>query len=146
MYTFRKVNLETDLEDFNELMDDLVYHPVDQEKMKKIITRYNQRDDAYLLVVEENSTHKLIGSLLSILVEDYSEDLRPLCYIENVVVHHDYRKQGVGKAMFEYIHEWAKKHNVNYELLVSSNFRTGAHQFYQKIGFEEVKGYKNFFD
>ena len=145
MLIFRKVDVSTDIDQFVLLMKDLTSMPDDLERIKAIIERYNKREDAYLLVVEDDQKHQLVGSLLAILVEDYTEELRPLCYIENVVVKKEYQNKGIGKSLFEYIDQWAKMHHVNYELLVSANERIGAHRFYEHIGFTNVKGYKKFF-
>ena len=40
---------------------------------------------------------------------------------------------------------WGKQvWNCHYEILVSGMNRTGAHKFYQALGFEEVKGFKKY--
>ena len=56
-----------------------------------------------------------------------------------------YQGKGVGRRMFQEVERWAKEEwDCHYEILVSGNQRTGAHQFYRALGFDEVKGFKKY--
>lgn len=144
---FRKIdetNLE-DLEQLNELMEQLLEKADDLEKMATIVQDYNAREDAYLMVAEDQETGRICGSLLAVMIEDYCGACKPLLLIENVVTHRDYHHRGVGTRMFEAIESWGKERNVNYALLCSDMEREGAHAFYHAIGCKEVKGFKKYF-
>lgn len=90
-------------------------------------------------------TGTLCGSLLGVVFEDICDTCRPILLVENVAVLEAYQGKGVGRRMFQEVERWAKEEwNCHYEILVSGNQRTGAHQFYRALGFDEVKGFKKY--
>lgn len=143
---FRKLD-ETnkkELLELNELMGQLAEKVNDLEKLKQIVEKYNRREDAFLMVVEDKDNSRICGSMLAMLFDDYCGECKALMVIENVIIHQDYQGKGIGKKMFETIEAWGKRRNVNYGLLVSDMEREGAHNFYRAIGCEEVKGFKKY--
>ena len=46
--------------------------------------------------------------------------------------------------MFEFIENWGREKECHYCILVSGMNRTGAHKFYDAIGYSEVKGFKKY--
>lgn len=137
-------NNPCDLDQFNELMDDLSCRADDPEILKRQISKINQANHCYLMVAEEQISHRLVGSLLGVLVDDYCGSCRPLLLIENVVTHHAYQRSGIGKQMFAHMENWARQQDVNYIILCSGMQRKGAHAFYHALGYDEVKGFKKY--
>lgn len=134
-----------ELQELNELMGQLLEKADDIEMLATIVRKYNDREDAYLMVAEDKDTGRICGSLLAVLIQDYCGACQPLLLIENVVTHRDYYHKGVGTRMFEAIESWGQERNVNYALLCSDMEREGAHAFYRAIGCKEVKGFKKYF-
>ena len=64
--------------------------------------------------------------------------------VENVVTDEKYRGKGIGRGMFEAIETWGREKECHYCILVSGLQRTGAHKFYDAIGYSEVKGFKKY--
>ena len=143
---FRKVdeNSESDIVRFCELMDQLSQRAQDAQLLKKRIADMNARDDAVLLVAEDADRGVLCGSLLAVACGDFCGSCAPFMLIENVVTHSDYRRQGVGRRLFEEIERWGRERNVRYGILCSANTRSAAHEFYPAIGYEEIKGFKKY--
>ena len=143
---FRKIEEHNpeDIRQFNELMDALTEHAGDPQCLKEKIQEINAWSNAYLMVAEDRETGRLSGSLLAIAFGDFCGDCRPVVLVENVVTHTDYQRKGIGKRMFEEIEAWGRERNAAYIILCSSMNRTGAHEFYQAIGYDEVKGFKKY--
>lgn len=118
--------------------------PGDREKMRPLIARMEADDQKYLLVAEDAESGQIVGSLLGVVFEDICGDCSPILLIENVAVLESCQNQGVGRAMFEEVERWGKSQRCHYEILVSGMQRTGAHQFYRALGFDEVKGFKKY--
>ena len=136
---------ETDIEGFNVLMDQLVERAKDQAKLLSIIKKAIADPDRILLVAEDLSNNTICGTALLIITDDFCYDLQPIMYIENVVTHENYRRMGIGRKLFDEISKIAIERNCFYAELCSSMNRTEAHTFYQKVGYEEVKGFRKFF-
>ena len=53
------------------------------------------------------------------------------------------RRAGIGRALFEKIEQIASENTCAYSILVSSGYRTGAHRFYENMGYSEnVVGFR----
>ena len=56
--------------------------------------------------------------------------------IDQLIVRHEYRRCGVGKALMERIHQWADQMRLERLELSVWNFNKGAQDFYQELGYE----------
>jgi len=89
----------------------------------------------YIVLDEKNS--KIIGTFTLIICDNLGHGGRSFAIVENVVIHQDYRRIGIGKMMMEKAMEIASSKNC-YKLMLSSDIkRKGAHIFYEKLGFEQ---------
>ncbi len=145
-FVFRKVDPDSpeDIRQFNGLMDALSARARDDDLLRERIRACNAREDRYLMVAQDRASGKLCGSLLAVVFDDFCEDLKPIMVIENVVSGAEFRRQGVGRAMFSAIEAWGRKKQVNYAILCSGLNRKEAHAFYEAIGYTEVKGFKKY--
>lgn len=116
------------------------------DRMAKQIEKLRQDPQKYLLVAVDPEDNTICGSLLGVVFEDICETGRPILLVENVAVLEEYQGRGVGRQMFEEIERWGKEMDCHYEMLVSGLNRIGAHKFYNRLGFEEVKGFKKYFE
>ena len=142
-FLMRKARAE-DLDGLDQIMLVISDGPGNQEKMAQLMERIDKNEDKYLLVAEERTSKKIVGSLCGVVFEDICGDCRPILLVENVAVLEEYQGHGIGRLMFEEIERWGKEKNCHYEILVSGMQRTGAHCFYSALGFEEVKGFKKY--
>ena len=116
----------------------------DPTKMAEKMEKLDRNPDCFLLVAEDTETGALCGSLLGVAFEDICDECRPILLVENVVTDDAYRGQGIGRGMFDFIENWGREKDCHYCILVSGLNRTGAHKFYDAIGYSEVKGFKKY--
>ncbi|MBC8257631.1 MAG: GNAT family N-acetyltransferase [SAR324 cluster bacterium] len=65
------------------------------------------------------------------------------CLVEGVRIHKNYRSQGIGTQIFEWLIEYAKTKNVDILQLTSDKKRPNALKFYLGLGFEMThEGFK----
>jgi N-acetylglutamate synthase-like GNAT family acetyltransferase len=65
------------------------------------------------------------------------------CLVENVHVREDQTGKGIGKQMFQWIVQRAKKKGVHLVQLTSNKLRPNAIRFYENIGFKAThEGFK----
>ncbi|WP_108022933.1 GNAT family N-acetyltransferase [Melghirimyces profundicolus] len=68
----------------------------------------------------------------------------PFGEIGGIVVDEAYRKSGAGKLLMAECEGWAVRSGLAEIRLRSGEIRSEAHEFYQKIGYENVKSQKVF--
>ena len=56
--------------------------------------------------------------------------------VDHIVVKQEYRRQGVGKALMEGVHQWAGQIEVDRLELSVWNFNKDAQDFYRRLGYE----------
>jgi GNAT superfamily N-acetyltransferase len=87
-----------------------------------------------LLVAETGGT--IVGSFQLTYVPDMQPDGREVAIIENVIVGGARRGQSIGSAMMRWAVDEARRRGCSQVKLTSSTKRTGAHRFYERLGFE----------
>lgn len=68
----------------------------------------------------------------------------PFAEIGGLVVHENYRSQGVGRALMATAEHWALSKGYNVVCVRSNATRAEAHEFYRRIGYEAVKSQRVF--
>ena len=71
----------------------------------------------------------------------------PVCYLEadtfveigGLVVDSSCRRMGIGQTLMATVEVWARERGFSMIRLRSNSKRTGAHEFYRRIGYEVVK-------
>lgn len=90
----------------------------------------------YKIFLILNEEGQITGTFSLIICDNFGHGGLKFAIVENVVVHPEFRSQGIGKAMMLKAREIASENNC-YKLMLSSNeTRTEAHSFYENIGFE----------
>ncbi|MDD7885482.1 GNAT family N-acetyltransferase [Flavivirga sp. 57AJ16] len=88
------------------------------------------------LIVVENETHEIIGTLQLSFIQylTYQGGIR--AQIETVRIRKDQRGRGIGKKMFEWAINRAKKRNAHLLQLTTDKKRPDAIKFYEALGFK----------
>lgn len=126
---------ETDIPSLIDLYKQLdpVNESMELEESKQIWEKIcEDKNIKYFVAVDGD---KVVATCWSCLMPNMTHHGRPICFIENVVTHKDYRKQGLGKKVIQMATEDAKENNCYMVCLLSNSKRTEAHKFYEKIGF-----------
>lgn len=124
----------------NELRDLMTYWDdgveVNKELLREEIHHYaHENEGAILLALDEDNNP--IGYIAFLLI------VQPLfgyrCEIQQLLVHPNHRHQGVATALVRAVEERATIRECRTLWLSSRTILEGAHEFYQKEGFTEVK-------
>lgn len=90
------------------------------------------KSHVFLSAVEND---RLIGSVMGVVCEELYGDCKPFLVLENMIVDHNYRNQGVGKALVAALEKIAVHRNCSQVILVTERNRTDAVQFYESAGY-----------
>jgi len=123
-----------DLPEILSLLEGLSGTKPDQGKALKLFDE-TLKSKVYFTFVAV-SDGKIAGTA-SILLFPSLQRGRPWGLIDNVVVGKDYRQKGVGRKLIEAAVKFAKGKDC-YKIILTARFaRTGAHEFWQKLGFKK---------
>ena len=80
---------------------------------------------------------KIIGMVSFVLLERLNQPLSEF-WIPELVISKEYRSQGIGKLLVQKCESLAKRKKCYRIRLESRNDRIDAHNFYKKIGFQQI--------
>ena len=127
--------------DLDTLMDLYVQlSPVNEglsnEKRDEVWEQIQKDDKITYLGAYEND--QLIATCFLTIIPNLSNQGRPIGFIENVVTDENWRGKGVGTQLLKKAIEIAKEQNCYKVFLESGITRTGAHEFYRTLGFDDT--------
>ncbi len=93
-----------------------------------------QDANTHLLVCDDGGD--IIASALVCLCQDVMFNNQPFAIIENLIVHHDYQREGIGKSMMDYIEAFCLEQNCSKIMLLTSNENRNARDFYTAMGYD----------
>ena len=127
--------------DLNKLMDLYVQlSPVNEglseEKRDEVWEQIQKDDKITYLGAYEND--QLIATCFLTIIPNFTNQGRPIGFIENVVTDEKWRGKGVGTKLLKEAVTMAKAQNCYKVFLESGSARTGAHEFYRTLGFDDT--------
>ena len=131
-------NMETqDMESLAALYYQFWNTPSNVEKMSEKFLDL-QSNDAYILLcaVEDE---RVVGSVTGTVCEELFGECLPFLLVENMIVDKNFRRRGVGKALFSELEQRAKKNGCRQIILVTESDREDARGFYTSLGFHPTK-------
>ena len=107
-------------------------------EIPKDILESNYLSSSRSILVATNENGLIVGCAFIEIQIDY---VRPkkIAYITYVAVDVNYRKQGIGKKLMSAVEDICIDKGCSAIELTSANFRTGAHAFYESLGFTRKK-------
>ena len=117
---------------YKQLDEDNGYLNNNIEELNKIWENICKNNIKYY-VAKDNG--KIIGSLYVCIIPNLSRNGKSIGYIENVITDEKYRGKGIGKKLMEMAINYSKENNCYKVILQSAIKWTGAHKFYEKLGF-----------
>ena len=146
---------EKDLEKVNELrkqVNDI--HVEGRPDIFKAGFCQELRDFAWILMNDENSDIIVAergGIICGMVCVDYVNKpespygmARSFYHVQEIAVDENYRRQGVGKELLEFMIADAKKRNLSKIELDVWKFNDSAMEFYQAVGFRETRRWMEF--
>ena len=92
----------------------------------------NNKNIHYFGAVENG---KVVSTCYCVIIPNLTRGYRSICFIENVVTHKDFRKQGLARKVIDMAVETARKNKCFKVILQSGSGRKEAHKFYEGLGF-----------
>lgn len=132
---------EINATELNELLE-LYIHlhetdvPEDNEALKNTWATIIDDKNHHIIVVEENG--KIVSSVVCVIIPNLTRNVRPYAFIENVVTHSDYRKQGYATACLNYARDIAKKENCYKMMLLTGSKDESTLNFYKQAGYNSA--------
>ena len=127
--------------ELNELLE-LYIHlhetgvPEDIEKLKDTWETITNDKNHHIIVAEEND--KLVSSVVCVIIPNLTRNVRPYAFIENVVTHSDYRKQGYATACLNYARDIANKEHCYTMMLLTGSKDESTLNFYKQAGYNSA--------
>lgn len=110
-------------------------YEVDIPAVQRRLTVLLARSDQRVIVADVDGTP--VGWLHAAI--SASIESEPYVSILGLVVDHDRRGRGIGHQLLEEAESWARDQRCAVVRLRSSVGRTAAHQFYQRVGYTNIK-------
>lgn len=131
---FREIR-QSDLPAYLDLLKELDQENVlSLEAGKELLSKIEDYP-FYKVFLLESEEKELLGTFTLIICDNFGHGGMKFAIVENVVVHPAHEKRGIGTKMMEFAKLISTEEGC-YKLMLSSNEnRTGAHAFYDSLGF-----------
>ena len=107
--------------------------PEQSEKLTDTWATVISDKNHHIIVAEENG--RIVSSVVCVIIPNLTRNVRPYAFIENVVTHSDYRKQGYATACLDFARVIAKRENCYKMMLLTSAKTEDTLNFYKKAGY-----------
>lgn len=81
---------------------------------------------------------KLVSSCVCVIIPNLTRGVRPYAFIENVVTHGDYRKQGFASECLDYAKRIAMEENSYKMMLLTGSKKEETLNFYRQAGYNST--------
>jgi GNAT superfamily N-acetyltransferase len=95
-------------------------------------------NDRQIVAVARDDDGQAVGMASAQIVVSTAEGALS-AWIEDVVVHQDHRRQGIGRQLLDHLVAWAKTHGATRVQLVADQENAGADLFYKAIGWQSTQ-------
>lgn len=107
----------------------------DVDVFRNLVKKYVTDLDKTILVAELDDI-EIVGMVSIVFLPRLNRSTLEL-YIPELVILDKYQNQGIGKKLINSCTDLAKEKKCHRIRLESGNQRTGSHQFYKNLGFEQ---------
>ena len=133
---------ETDVNAICEINQEALGYSFSPEDTASQLARLSQDPHHFLLGYEDAASHILLGYVHAEVYESlYS---KPGFNILALAVLPQMQGKGIGKTLLQGLEQEAEKRGYNFIRLNSADHRTGAHAFYERVGYTCDKMQKRF--
>jgi GNAT superfamily N-acetyltransferase len=129
-----RVARESDANDVATLTGQLGYD-VSPAAARQRLSRILRRADQQFFIAEFDG--RTVGWLHALIAE-YVE-AEPFVVLGRLVIDRTHRGKGIGTQLLEQAEKWARKQGCAVVRLWSTSTRAAAHQFYEQLGYTNVK-------
>ncbi|HSX52174.1 MAG TPA: GNAT family N-acetyltransferase [Cellvibrio sp.] len=93
-----------------------------------------ESEHTHLLVCDDGED--ILATALICLCQDAMFDTQPFAVVENFVVSADYKREGIGKSMMDYIEAFCLEHLCSKIMLQTGSVNRDARDFYSAMGYD----------
>ncbi|MCL2195708.1 MAG: GNAT family N-acetyltransferase [Oscillospiraceae bacterium] len=90
----------------------------------------------HIIVAEQDD--QLVSSCVLLIVPNLTRGQRPYAWVENVVTHADYRKQGIGGAVLQFAKDIAVQRGCYKIALMTGATEPSTLRFYERAGYNST--------
>lgn len=95
-----------------------------------------QENIIYLGAVEAG---EVVSTCFLVIIPNLCHGGQSIGFVENVVTDEKHRRQGLGRKVLEEAVRIARERGCYKVMLQSAAYRTGAHRFYEELGFDGAR-------
>lgn len=118
-----------------ELLSQLTVAPkVSFQKFSDAFQKIQKSSNTFIRVIEDYESQIIIGSSTVIIEQKFLRECRSVGHIEDVVVHKDYRKQGLGNILIQGLIDLCKSLDC-YKIILDCSPENVY--FYEKCGLQK---------
>lgn len=118
---------EAKKEDLKEILELYLYLHEESipEQSEHLLTTWKQilEDENHHLIVNE-SNGKIVSSCVCVIIPNLTRKVRPYAFVENVVTHIDFRRQGMASECLNYAKQIAEQYNCYKMMLFDRAFKS----------------------
>jgi len=136
---------QADIPQLAALLDDLFEVGLDftadasrQTRGLELLVAEAARSDRQIVAVARDERGQPVGMASGQIVISTAEGA-PSVWVEDVVVHPDHRRQGIGKQLVEFMLAWAKARGATRMQLVADRENASADLFYTALGWQSTQ-------
>lgn len=109
--------------------------------LMKLWDEITQDPNHHIIIAEKDGL--LVSTCVCLIVPNLTQKMRPYAFIENVVTHPDYRKNGYATGCLNYAKELAQSKGCYKMMLLTGSTDEHVHKFYQDAGYncQDKTGY-----
>ncbi|MCL2530787.1 MAG: GNAT family N-acetyltransferase [Oscillospiraceae bacterium] len=132
---------ENDLSQLLQLYTHLHDNPMPDELPQTLWQQIMADPNHHIVVAELDG--QLVSSCVLLIVPNLTRGQRPYAWVENVVTHSDYRKQGIGSAVLAFAKDIAVQRGCYKIALMTGTKQDETLRFYESAGYNcaDKRGY-----
>ncbi len=132
---------EAKKEDLKEILELYLYLHEESipEQSEHLLTTWKQilEDENHHLIVNE-SNGKIVSSCVCVIIPNLTRKVRPYAFVENVVTHIDFRRQGMASECLNYAKQIAEQYNCYKMMLLTGSKTKETLDFYRNMGYNST--------
>ena len=129
--------MEEDFDGLMKLYTQLHNNPLTEETTQalKLWKQILEDKNYHIIIAEEDG--KIVSSCVCVIISNLTHNQRPYAFVENVITHITYRKQGLATACLDYAKIIARKENCYKIMLLTGSKEESTLKFYEQAGYNK---------
>lgn len=131
---------EANENDLNEILQLYLFlhetnMPEESQQLAKTWNSIINDKNHHLIICEVEG--RIVASCVCVIIPNLTRNVRPYAFVENVVTHGEYRRQGYATACLNYAKQVAEKNNCYKMMLLTGSKEESTLNFYRNAGYND---------